>query len=196
MVVSAVRCHRALQYRKRIQRLLDVFRLSRSRYTRPSGLTGLIQSPFTPFRPIHQAPSYLSRSSTLYPHHRCRLTVLASFLLNQLTHPLHLLAPDRVQDAVQKKINLAEGDSGENRRWEIQGELDDIRSKQSENKLNRGKVFDQLKALQERTRKRVRHFVPSACPASNGHAHQIHDLNASRAKTKFRSVEEVDAHIR
>ena len=101
-----------------------------------------------------------------------------------------------MQSAVQKKINLAESDSGENKRWEIQGELNDIRGQQSENKLNRGKVFDRLKALQERIRKRVRHFVASTCPAFDEHAQQINDLNASRAKTKFRSVEEVDAHIR
>ena len=62
-----------------------------------------------------------------------------------------------MQSAVKKNISLAKGDSESGRRWEIQGELDEIRNQQSENKLNRGKVFDQLKTLQEGIQKKVRH---------------------------------------
>ena len=64
----------------------------------------------------------------------------------------------RVQSAVKKKISLAKGDSSNDKRWEIQGELDEIRNQQSDNKLNRGKVIDQLKTLQEGIRKKVCHI--------------------------------------
>ena len=64
----------------------------------------------------------------------------------------------RVQSAVKKNISLAKGDSSNDKRWEIQGELDEIRNQQSDNKLNRGKVIDQLKALQEGIRKKVCHI--------------------------------------
>jgi len=63
-----------------------------------------------------------------------------------------------VQSAVKKNISLAKGDSSNDKRWEIQGELDEIRNQQSDNKLNRGKVIDQLKTLQEGIRKKVRHI--------------------------------------
>ncbi|KAF9646030.1 hypothetical protein BDM02DRAFT_375296 [Thelephora ganbajun] len=80
-------------------------------------------------------------------------------------------------DAINEKINSAKGDSGNDKRSQIRRELDEIRNQQSDNKLNRGKVLDQLKALQEGIQKKIK------------------DLNASKAKIKFRSVEEVDAHI-
>lgn len=64
----------------------------------------------------------------------------------------------RVQSAVKKNISLAKGDSSNDKRWEIQGELDEIRNQQSDNKLNRGKVIDQLKTLQEGIRKKVCHI--------------------------------------
>lgn len=78
-----------------------------------------------------------------------------------MIHPLilSLLVRGRVQDAVKKKISQAEGGWDEEKRWQIQGELDEIRNQQSEGKLNRGKVLDQLKALQEGIRKRVGHDV-------------------------------------
>ena len=63
-----------------------------------------------------------------------------------------------MQSAVKKNISLAKGDSSNDKRWEIQGELDEIRNQQSDNKLNRGKVIDQLKTLQEGIRKKVRHI--------------------------------------
>ena len=70
-----------------------------------------------------------------------------------------------MQSAVQRKINLVKDDSGDDRKWEIQEQLNEIRSQQSENKLNRGKVFDQLKALQEGIQKKVRHlhYVRLSC---------------------------------
>jgi len=62
-----------------------------------------------------------------------------------------------VQNAVKKNISLAKGDSGDSRRRELQEELNEIRNQQSENKLNRGRVFEQLKTLQEGIQKKVRH---------------------------------------
>ena len=79
------------------------------------------------------------------------------FPLRPLIHPLPLLTRGRVQNAVKQKISLAKGDSGSGRRRELQEELNEIRNQQSENKLNRGKVFDQLKALQEGIQKKVHH---------------------------------------
>jgi hypothetical protein len=79
------------------------------------------------------------------------------FALESLTHPLPLLARCRVQNAVKEKISLAKGDSGNDRISQIRWELDDLRNQQSDSKLNRGKVIDQLKVLQEGIQKRVRH---------------------------------------
>lgn len=62
-----------------------------------------------------------------------------------------------MQNAVKKNISLAKGDSDNGRRRELQEELNEIRNQQSENKLNRGRVFDQLKALQEGIQKKVCH---------------------------------------
>lgn len=80
-------------------------------------------------------------------------------------------------NSVKDKISLAKGDSGNDKKSQIKRELDEIRSQQSDNKFNRSKVLEELKAVQEVIQKKIR------------------DLNASRTKSKFKTVEEVDAHI-
>ncbi|KAJ2931590.1 hypothetical protein H1R20_g5381, partial [Candolleomyces eurysporus] len=81
--------------------------------------------------------------------------------------------------AARDKIALATGGSGpvNDRRTELRAELDEIRGHQSDNKLSRGKIFDQMKAHQETLQK------------------QIKDLQAAKSKTPFKTVAEVDAHI-
>lgn len=60
-----------------------------------------------------------------------------------------------MQNAVKDRINFGKGDSGNDRKSDIKKELDEIRNQQSDNKLNRGKVIEQLKALQEGIKKKV-----------------------------------------
>jgi len=74
------------------------------------------------------------------------------------SHSLPLLARGCVQSAIKDKISRVKEDPGYDRKLQISWELDEIRNKQSENKLNRGKVLDELKALQERIQKKV-HYV-------------------------------------
>ncbi|KIJ70555.1 hypothetical protein HYDPIDRAFT_23652 [Hydnomerulius pinastri MD-312] len=81
---------------------------------------------------------------------------------------------------VREKISLATksgSGSGNDRRTTLRAELDSIRDQQSSNKNSRGKVLDQLKALQDGIQKKIK------------------DLQAARGKTPFRSVADVDAHI-
>ena len=66
-------------------------------------------------------------------------------------HPLLV----RAQNALKDKIGLGKGESGNDRKSQIKKELDEIRSQQSDNKLNREKVFEQLKALQDGIQKKV-----------------------------------------
>ncbi|KAI9512183.1 hypothetical protein F5148DRAFT_1273820 [Russula earlei] len=89
---------------------------------------------------------------------------------------------DLLQDkltAVKEKISLAtKGGSGNEKRNALRAQLDELRSQQSGNKTSRNKIFEQLKTRQDAIQKRVK------------------DLQASRSKTEFRTVEDVDAHIR
>ncbi|KAF6762118.1 nuclear segregation protein Bfr1 [Ephemerocybe angulata] len=82
--------------------------------------------------------------------------------------------------AVRDKINLASGNSGpgNDRRKELRDELESIRGQQSQNKQSRGKVFEQMKALQENVQKKIK------------------DLQAAKAKIPFKTVAEVEAHIK
>ncbi|KAI0638214.1 hypothetical protein C8Q77DRAFT_1187779 [Trametes polyzona] len=81
--------------------------------------------------------------------------------------------------AVKDKISLtSKAGPGSERRNALKAELDGIRSQQSTNKLSRGKVFDQLKTLQDGIQKKVK------------------DLNAARAKIPYKTVAEVDERIR
>ncbi|PWN47748.1 hypothetical protein IE53DRAFT_390106 [Violaceomyces palustris] len=63
------------------------------------------------------------------------------------------------------------------RRAELRAELDELRNKQAGNKGARGKVLDDLKALQD------------------GISKKIKDLQAAKAKAPYKSVEDVDARI-
>ncbi|KAI0045298.1 hypothetical protein FA95DRAFT_131218 [Auriscalpium vulgare] len=81
--------------------------------------------------------------------------------------------------AVKEKISLTgKGGKGNERRNALRSELDNLRSQQSGNKQSRGKIFDQLKALQEGIQKKSK------------------AIQASRGKVGFKSVAEVDAHIK
>jgi uncharacterized coiled-coil DUF342 family protein len=82
-------------------------------------------------------------------------------------------------NAVKEKISLVtKGGSGNETRNTLRAELEELRSQQSGNKASRGKIFDQMKTLQEGIQKKVK------------------DLQSARAKTQFRTIEEVDTHIR
>jgi hypothetical protein len=124
------------------------------------------------------------------------LTGFPSFsALGSLTHPSPLLVRGWLQNTVKEKISLGKGDSSKDRELQIGRELDEIRDQQSD-KLNRGEVIEQLKALQEGIQKKVRQFRCLPVWFSHACVRQIEDLDASRTKTKFKSVEEIDAHIR
>ncbi|KAH9038844.1 hypothetical protein EDB84DRAFT_1415906 [Lactarius hengduanensis] len=82
-------------------------------------------------------------------------------------------------NSVKDKISLVtKGGSGNERRTTLRAELDELRSQQSGNKTSRGRIFDQMKTLQEGIQKKVK------------------DLQTARGKTQFRTVEEVETHIR
>ncbi|KAI9448202.1 hypothetical protein H4582DRAFT_1899176 [Lactarius indigo] len=82
-------------------------------------------------------------------------------------------------NTVKEKISIVtKGGSGNERRTTLRAELDELRSRQSGNKASRGKIFDQIKTLQEGIQKKVK------------------DLQSARGKTQFRTVEEVETHIR
>ncbi|KAI0677528.1 hypothetical protein C8Q78DRAFT_1003095 [Trametes maxima] len=81
--------------------------------------------------------------------------------------------------AVKEKISLtSKAGPGSEKRNALKAELDAIRGTQSTNKLTRGKVFDQLKALQDGIQKKVK------------------DLNAAKAKIPYKTVAEVEDRIR
>ncbi|KAG6378543.1 hypothetical protein JVT61DRAFT_12808 [Boletus reticuloceps] len=81
-------------------------------------------------------------------------------------------------NTAREKITMASKPSGNDRRNALRAELDSIREQQSSYKISRGKILDQLKALQDDIQKKTK------------------DLQAARGKTPFRSVEEVDVHIK
>lgn len=70
---------------------------------------------------------------------------------------------------MKDKISLTSksGPGGEKRNA-LKAELDGIRGQQSTNKLSRGKVFDQLKALQDGVQKKVGYHTVS-CPPTLSH---------------------------
>lgn len=60
------------------------------------------------------------------------------------------------QSAVKEKLGLtSKGDAGNDKRAALRAELDSLRGQQSNTKLNRSKVFDQLKAIQDGVQKKV-----------------------------------------
>ncbi|KAJ7498916.1 hypothetical protein FB451DRAFT_1427452, partial [Mycena latifolia] len=81
--------------------------------------------------------------------------------------------------AVRDKISLAtKSGPGNDRRNALRAELDTIRGQQSNSKTSRTKVREQLDALQEGIQKKVK------------------DLQAAKSKITFKTVAEVDAHIK
>ncbi|KAF5387833.1 hypothetical protein D9615_000417 [Tricholomella constricta] len=86
---------------------------------------------------------------------------------------------DTLQSAVRDKISLAtKSGSGNDRRAALRAELDGIRGQQSNNKSSRGKILDQVKAIQDGIQKKIK------------------DLQAAKAKVSFKTVADVDAHIK
>ncbi|KAG1755685.1 hypothetical protein EDB19DRAFT_1956273 [Suillus lakei] len=80
--------------------------------------------------------------------------------------------------AVREKISSAtQSGTGNDKRAALKAELDGIRGQQSSNKLNRGKIHEQLKTIQEDTQKKIK------------------DLQAARGKTPYKTAADVDAHI-
>ncbi|KAJ7638818.1 hypothetical protein FB45DRAFT_976880 [Roridomyces roridus] len=81
--------------------------------------------------------------------------------------------------AVRDKISLAtKSGPGNDRRNALRIELDGIRGQQATNKNSRAKVQEQLRTL------------------NDGIAKKIKDLQAAKTKTPFKTVAEVDAHIK
>lgn len=60
------------------------------------------------------------------------------------------------QGTIREKISLATKPAGNDRRNALRTELESIREQQSSSKTSRGKVLDQLKALQDGIQKKVR----------------------------------------
>jgi len=80
---------------------------------------------------------------------------------------------------VRDKIGFAtKSGPGNDRRNVLRAELDSIRDQQSTNKHYRGKLLDQVKAIQDGIQKKTK------------------DLQASKSKIPFTSVAEIDAHIK
>ncbi|TFK43524.1 hypothetical protein BDQ12DRAFT_675119 [Crucibulum laeve] len=82
-------------------------------------------------------------------------------------------------NVVRDKISLAtKGGSGNDRRSTLRAELDGLRDKQSTIKSSRGKIQDQVKALQDGIQKKIK------------------DMQASKSKIPYKTVAEVDSHIK
>ncbi|KAF9462656.1 hypothetical protein BDZ94DRAFT_1194307 [Collybia nuda] len=81
--------------------------------------------------------------------------------------------------AVREKISLTtKSGSGNDRRSVLRAELDNIRGQQLNNKNSRGKIHDQLKALQDGIQKKIK------------------DLQAAKSKTPFKTIAEIDVHVK
>nr|GAT59429.1 predicted protein [Mycena chlorophos] len=81
--------------------------------------------------------------------------------------------------AVKDKIGLAtKSGPGNERRKVLLTELDSIRGQQSQTKLSRTKVIEQVKSMNDNIAKKVK------------------DLQASKSKIPFKTVTEADAHIK
>jgi hypothetical protein len=102
--------------------------------------------------------------------------------------------------AVKDKISLAaKSGPGQDRRTALRAELDGIRSQQSGNKASRGRILDQLKALQENIQKKVLHLLLVVLIIGSVFIYFIRnqgkDLQAAKSKTHFKSIADIDAHI-
>jgi DNA repair exonuclease SbcCD ATPase subunit len=78
--------------------------------------------------------------------------------------------------------------------------LDAIREQQSSNKNSRNKIREKLKALQDNIQKKVCPFFSYCnCLVMLQHyciCRQNEELQSSRSKAPFKTVAEIDAHIK
>ncbi|KAI0320834.1 hypothetical protein OF83DRAFT_1052364 [Amylostereum chailletii] len=80
--------------------------------------------------------------------------------------------------AVREKIGLVtKTGTGNDKRATLRAELDSLRGQQSNSKQSRGKIFDQMKTMQDAMQKKIK------------------DLQSARNKTPYKTVAEVDARI-
>jgi hypothetical protein len=79
---------------------------------------------------------------------------------------------------VRSRISLTQAPSGTDRRSQLKAEMDELRGEQSKYKADRGKLFDEMKRLQEGVQRKIK------------------DVQTQRGKSGFRSVGEVDERIR
>ena len=101
-----------------------------------------------------------------------------------------------LQSAVKDKISLAtKSSAGNDRRTTLRAELDAIRGQQSGNKNSRGKIFEQLKTIQEGIQKKARRNS-DALLSGLLTMRQVNDLKVAKAKIPFKTVADVDAHIK
>lgn len=135
---------------RRIQRIPDVFCLFGISGPQFRSLTAIL--PFISHPPRLTPTPRFSSSFTLYPQISSSADRL-SLALRSLAHQLRV----HLQNALREKISSGKGDFSNDRKSEIRSELDEIRNQQSDSKLNRGKVIEQLKTLQEGIQKKVCH---------------------------------------
>jgi hypothetical protein len=102
-----------------------------------------------------------------------------------------------MQSAVKEKIaSLGKNGPANERRNELKGELDSLRSQQAGAKTSRTRILDELKSLQEENQKKVR-VTPTVCTRRMlTRCTQIKDLQASKGKVTYKTVQDVDNQIR
>ncbi|KAG6817414.1 hypothetical protein H0H87_009059 [Tephrocybe sp. NHM501043] len=142
--------------------------------------------------PKGKAPSVASGTSTPVSTTDKKDTAdaLASFAGGKPDEKAYDAEQDKIKkeiDALQAKLSIVKdkislttksGAPGNDRRTALRAELDSIRGQQSSNKLSRGKILDQVKAIQDGIQKKIK------------------DLQAAKGKVPFKNVAEVDAHIK
>lgn len=101
-----------------------------------------------------------------------------------------------LQSAVRDKISLAtKSGPGSEKEASLRSELNAIKSQQSSTKSNRAQTMEKIKSLQENIQKKVIDCPPCQRQMSSP-VSQVKDLQASRSKMPFKTVEEVDAHVK
>jgi hypothetical protein len=81
------------------------------------------------------------------------------------------------QDAVRSRISLSQAPAGGDRRSQLKSEMDALRGEQGKFKADRGKLFDELRKLQESVSKKIK------------------DQQAQRGKSGFKNVGEIEDRI-
>ncbi|OCF37100.1 nuclear segregation protein Bfr1 [Kwoniella heveanensis CBS 569] len=80
-------------------------------------------------------------------------------------------------EAIRARISLTQAPQSGDRRSELKAEMDALRGTQAKNKGDRGKLFDEMKRLQENVQKKIK------------------DVQGSKGKLAYRSVGEIDERI-